>query len=73
MEIIVVDDVLIDVILVIICEYVEWYLYVFWLIFRIENFGFNGNLIGVLLVVCGEYVVLCEVDDYWIDLLKLSK
>lgn len=72
-EIIVADDASTDATPAIIREYAERYPHVFRPIFRTENLGLNGNLTGALSAARGEYVALCEADDYWIDPLKLSK
>lgn len=72
-EIIVADDASTDATPAIIREYAERYPHVFRPIFRTENLGLNGNLTGALSAARGEYVALCEADDYLIDPLKLSK
>lgn len=72
-EIIVADDASSDTTPTIIKEYAEQYPDLFRPIFRPENLGLNANLTGALSVARGEYVALCEGDDYWIDPLKLSK
>jgi hypothetical protein len=72
-EIIVCDDASTDTTPAIIREYTERHPHLFRPIFRTENLGLNGNLIGGLSAARGEYLALCEGDDYWIDPLKLSK
>lgn len=72
-EIVVADDASTDSTQAIIREYADRHPRLFRPIFRSENLGLNGNLIGALSAARGEYVALCEGDDYWIDPLKLSK
>lgn len=72
-EIIVADDASTDTTPEIIQEYTDRYPQLFRPIFRSENLGLNKNLTGALSVARGEYVALCEGDDFWIDPLKLSK
>ncbi|CAM3035144.1 glycosyltransferase [Mycobacterium intermedium] len=72
-EIIVADDASTDSTPSIIREYTERYPHLFRPIFRPKNLGLNGNMTGALSAARGEYVALCESDDYWIDPLKLSK
>ena len=72
-EIIVADDASTDATPSIIREYTDRYPRLFRPIFRAENVGLNGNLTGALSAARGEYVALCEADDYWTDPLKLSK
>jgi len=72
-EIIVCDDASTDTTPAIIREYAERHPHLFRPIFRTENLGLNANLIGGLSAARGEYLALCEGDDYWIDPLKLSK
>lgn len=72
-EIVVADDASTDSTPSIIQEYTDRYPHLFRPIFRPENLGLNGNMTGALSASRGEYVALCEADDYWIDPLKLSK
>ena len=72
-EIIVADDASTDSTPAIIREYAERYPHLFRPIFRPENLGLNRNLVGALAIARGEYIALCEGDDYWVDPLKLSK
>lgn len=72
-EIIVADDASTDSTPSIIKEYANLYPGLFRPIFRPENVGLNRNLVGALSVARGEYIALCEGDDYWTDPLKLHK
>lgn len=73
MEIIVADDASTDGTPGIIQEYARRYPELFRPIFRPENLGLNKNLVGALSLARGEYIALCEGDDFWIDPHKLSK
>lgn len=73
MEIIVADDASTDGTPAIVQEYAKRFPQLFRPIFRPENLGLNRNLVGALSLARGEYVALCEGDDFWIDPLKLSK
>jgi hypothetical protein len=72
-EIIVADDASTDATPAIIQEYAGRYPHLFRPILRSENLGLNRNLTGALSAARGEYIALCEGDDYWIDPLKLSR
>ena len=72
-EFIVADDASTDATPLIIQEYADRYPQLFRPILRSENLGLNANLTGALSAARGEYLALCEGDDYWIDPLKLSK
>lgn len=72
-EIIVADDASTDGTASIIQEYASRFPHVFRPILRTQNLGLNANLTDALSAARGEYVALCEGDDYWIDPLKLSK
>lgn len=72
-EIIVADDASTDATPLIIHEYARRYPHLFRPILRSKNLGLNANLTGALSAACGEYIALCEGDDYWVDPLKLRK
>ncbi|MGD1282456.1 glycosyltransferase [Mycobacterium seoulense] len=72
-EVVVADDASTDETPAIIREYTERYPGMFRPIFRPENLGLNRNLVGALSVARGEYIALCEGDDFWTDPRKLSK
>lgn len=72
-EIIVADDASTDSTPSVIREYTDKYPHLFRPILRPENLGLNRNMTGALSAARGEYVALCEADDYWTDPLKLSK
>jgi Glycosyl transferase family 2 len=72
-EIIVADDASTDATPVIIQEYADRHPHLFRPIFRSENLGLHGNLTDALSAARGEYIALCEGDDFWIDPLKLAK
>jgi len=72
-EIVVADDASTDSTPAIIREYASRHPHLFRPILRPENLGLNLNLTGALSAARGEYIALCEGDDYWIDPLKLSK
>lgn len=72
-EIIVADDASTDATPRIIEEYADRHPHLFRPILRSQNLGLNANLTGALSSARGEYIALCEGDDYWVDPLKLSK
>ncbi|OBF18368.1 sugar transferase [Mycobacterium kubicae] len=72
-EVIVADDASTDATPSIIYDYTNRYPGLFRPILRPQNLGLNKNLTGALSTARGEYIALCEGDDYWIDPLKLSK
>lgn len=73
MEVIVADDASTDATPRIIQEYADRHPHLFRPILRSKNVGLNVNLTGALSAARGEYIALCEGDDYWVDPLKLSK
>jgi hypothetical protein len=72
-EIIVADDASTDGTPAIIREYADRYPHIFRPILRSKNIGIQANLTDALSAARGEYLALCEGDDYWIDPMKLSK
>lgn len=73
MEVIVADDASTDATPRIIREYADRHPNLFRPILRPKNVGLNANLTGALSAARGEYIALCEGDDYWVDPLKLNK
>lgn len=73
MEVIVADDASTDATPRIIQEYADRHPHLFRPILRSKNVGLNANLTGALSAARGEYIALCEGDDYWVDPLKLRK
>ena len=72
-EFIVADDASTDATPRIIQEYADRHPHLFRPILRSENLGLIANLVGALAAARGEYLAMCEGDDYWTDPLKLSK
>lgn len=73
MEVIVADDASTDATPRIIREYADRHPHLFRPILRSKNVGLNANLTGALSAARGDYIALCEGDDYWTDPSKLSK
>lgn len=73
MEVIVADDASTDATPRIIQDYSDRHPNLFRPILRSRNVGLNANLTGALSAARGEYIALCEGDDYWVDPLKLTK
>ena len=72
-EIIIADDASTDATPTIIQEYADRYPHLFRPILRSENLGIHANLTDALSAARGQYLALCEGDDFWIDPQKLSK
>jgi glycosyltransferase involved in cell wall biosynthesis len=72
-EIIVADDASTDATPAIIQSYADRHPHLFRPILRKENVGIHANLTGALSAARGDYLALCEGDDYWTDPLKLTK
>lgn len=72
-EFIVADDASTDGTPAIIQEYADRYPGLFRPILRPENIGVHANFVATLSAARGEYLALCEGDDYWTDPLKLAK
>ena len=72
-EVVVADDGSTDATPEIIRDYASRYPDLFRPILRPHNVGFHANLTGALSAARGEYIALCEGDDYWIDPQKLAK
>lgn len=72
-EFIVADDASTDATPTIIAEYAETHPRLFRPILRSENLGVLGNWKATLAAARGEYLAICEGDDYWTDPLKLAK
>lgn len=70
---IIADDASTDATPRIIGEYAARYPQLFRPILRQTNIGVHANFKDVLSAARGEYLALCEGDDYWTDPLKLSK
>ncbi|OBI15429.1 hypothetical protein A5712_28300 [Mycobacterium sp. E2327] len=73
MEVIVADDASTDSTQAIIREYANLYPHLFRPILRSKNAGVHFNLTDALSAARGEYLAVCEGDDFWTDPLKLSK
>ncbi|HFK5546683.1 TPA: GNAT family N-acetyltransferase [Elizabethkingia anophelis] len=58
---------------IILKEYEERYPGKFKLLLHERNIGAIDNQLSILNLCDGEYVAMCEGDDYWIDPLKLKK
>ena len=72
-EIIVGDDGSTDGTKSILLDYQRKYPHIFFLLLNDTNQGISVNYKNVLSRCSGEYVALCEGDDYWTDSLKLQK
>jgi len=72
-EIVISDDASSDATVAILKEYEKKYPALIRLILHENNIGMMPNLIQTLLSCKGEYIAVCEGDDYWTDPLKLQK
>lgn len=72
-EFIVADDASTDATPAIIEEYASRFPGLFRPILRSKNVGIHANLTAALSAARGEYLALCEGDDYWIEPMKLAK
>lgn len=72
-EVIVGDDASTDATPAVIREYTDRYPHLFRPILRSQNIGPYANLTDALSAARGEYLALCDGDDYWTDPMKLSK
>lgn len=72
-EIIIGEDCGGDGTLFILDEYQKHYPNLITIITAEKNVGANANLLRVANAARGEYIAVCEGDDYWIDELKLQK
>ncbi|OBK19907.1 glycosyltransferase [Mycobacterium asiaticum] len=72
-EVVIADDASTDSTPKIIQEYADRHPDLFRPILRSENIGVLANFTDALSAARGEYLALCEGDDYWTDPLKLAK
>nr|BAG11528.1 putative glycosyltransferase [Mycobacterium intracellulare] len=72
-EVIIADDASTDATPAIIRDYADRYPHLFRPILRSENVGIHANVSAALSATRGEYLAICEGDDYWTDPMKLSK
>ncbi|RAU97841.1 sugar transferase [Mycobacterium colombiense] len=72
-EIVIADDASTDGTATIIQDYANRYPHLFRPILRSTNVGIHENLSDALSAARGEYLAICEGDDYWTDPMKLSK
>jgi glycosyltransferase involved in cell wall biosynthesis len=72
-EIVIADDGSTDKTPDIIREYAKAYPKLFHPILRPSNVGVQHNLIRALQEASGDYIALCEGDDFWTDVQKLQK
>lgn len=72
-EVIIADDASTDATPAIIQEYADRHPDLFRPILRPKNIGVHANFTAVLSAARGEYLAICEGDDYWTDPLKLTK
>lgn len=72
-EIVIADDASTDATPAIIREYADRYPQLFRPILRSENIGVHANFADTLSAARGDYIALCEGDDFWTDPRKLTK
>ncbi len=72
-ELIIADDASSDKSPVIISEFAKNYPQLIITIFRAKNIGANANWLEACNLCRGDYIAVCEGDDYWIDKHKLQK
>ncbi|HXE10353.1 MAG TPA: glycosyltransferase, partial [Verrucomicrobiae bacterium] len=72
-EVVIADDCSTDSTPEIIKEYAERHPDIFKPILRKKNLGVGENFKGAMQAATGEYIALCEGDDYWTDDTKLQK
>jgi glycosyltransferase involved in cell wall biosynthesis len=72
-EVIIADDASTDATPSIIQSYADRHPHLFRPILRPKNVGIHANLTGALSAARGDYLALCEGDDYWTDPHKLAK
>ncbi len=72
-EIVIGEDCSTDATLSICREYAQKFPNIIRLLSRTQNLGMAYNWMNTILNCQGEYIALCEGDDYWTDPLKLQK
>lgn len=72
-EFIIADDGSTDATPAIVQEYANRYPHLFRPILRSQNIGIHANLADAMSAARGEYLALCEGDDYWVDPMKLTR
>lgn len=72
-EVIISDDASTDATPAIIRDYADRYPHLFRPVLRSENVGIHANVSDALSAARGEYLAICEGDDYWTDPMKLTK
>ncbi|MFZ1301784.1 MAG: glycosyltransferase [Candidatus Microsaccharimonas sp.] len=72
-EIIIADDASTDGTREIIAEYAKKHGEIFVPVLRKKNIGIQNNIIDALSRARGDYIAICEGDDFWTDDLKLQK
>jgi glycosyltransferase involved in cell wall biosynthesis len=72
-EVIIADDNSRDKTSAIICEYAKKYPHIIKPILRKKNIGVQLNFIDALKHAQGDFIAICEGDDYWTDPTKLQR